>query len=80
MKGKWATRSDMVKKDIETQGGKLLQAYYCHGEYDVVAAFEFPNNPSAINAALLNASIGHIQITTMPAVTRDEWRTILQQT
>jgi uncharacterized protein with GYD domain len=70
----------MVKKNVEAQGGKLLQAYYCLGEYDVVAVLEFPNNHSAIKAGVLNASIGHIQIKTMPAVTREEWRKILQQT
>jgi len=80
MKEKGVARSDMVKKNVEAQGGKLLQAYYCLGEYDVVAVFEFPNNQSAIKAAILNASIGHIQIKTMPAVTREEWRKILQQT
>jgi len=80
MKEKGVARSDMVKKNVEAQGGKLLQAYYCLGEYDVVAVFEFPNNQSAIKAAVLNASIGHIQIKTMPAVTREEWRKILQQT
>ena len=80
MKDKGVARSEMVKKNVEAQGGKLLQAYYCLGEYDVVAVLQFPNNQSAIKAALLNASIGHIQITTMPAVSRDEWRKILQET
>lgn len=28
----------------------------------------------------LNASFGHIPITTMPAVNREEWKSLLQQT
>lgn len=78
MKEKGVDRAEMVKKNVESLGGKLLQAYYCLGEYDAVAILDFPDNRSAIQAALLNASMGHMQITTMPAVSRDEWREILQ--
>jgi uncharacterized protein with GYD domain len=79
MKDQGIKRSDMVKRNIEELGGKLLNAYYCLGEYDVVAILEFPNNKTAMKAAVKNASIGHIQITTMPAVTRDEWAGLLRE-
>jgi hypothetical protein len=29
---------------------------------------------------VLNASLGHIEIKTLPAVNRDEWKGLLQQT
>jgi uncharacterized protein with GYD domain len=45
----------------------------------VVAILEFPNNKTAMKAAVKNASLGHIQITTMPAVTRDEWAGLLRE-
>jgi hypothetical protein len=32
-----------------------------------------------MKAAVLNASLGHIQITTLPAVNREEWKGLLQQ-
>ncbi len=80
MKEKGIERSDMVKKNAQALGGKLLQAYYCLGEYDVVAVWDFPDNKTAMKAAVLNASLGHIQITTMPAVARDEWKALLQET
>lgn len=79
MKDQGIKRSDMVKRNIEELGGKLLNAYYCLGEYDVVAILEFPNNKTAMKAAVKNASLGHIQITTMPAVTRDEWAGLLRE-
>ncbi len=79
MKDQGIKRSDMVKRNIEELGGKLLDAYYCLGEYDVVAILEFPNNKTALKAAVKNASIGHIQITTMPAVRRDEWAGLLRE-
>jgi uncharacterized protein with GYD domain len=80
MKDKGVGRSDMVKRNIESLGGKLVHAYYCLGEYDVVAILEFPNNRAAMKAAVLNASMGHIRIKTMPAVSREEWKTVLSET
>ena len=79
MKGQGIARSDKVKKNIEGLGGKLLDAYYCLGEYDVVAILEFPDNKAAMKAAVKNASLGHISITTMPAVTRDQWAKLLRE-
>lgn len=80
MKDKGIERAEMVKQNAKALGGKLLQAYYCLGKYDVVAVWEFPDNKTAMKAAVLNASLGHIQITTMPAVSRDEWKSLLQAT
>ena len=80
MKSKGVARSDMVKKNVESLGGKLVHAYYCLGEYDVVAILEFPHNRAAMKAAVLNASLGHIRIKTMPAVSREEWKTVLKET
>jgi uncharacterized protein with GYD domain len=79
MKQQGISRSDTVQKNVESMGGKLLAAYYCLGEYDVVAILEFPNNRAAMKAAVLNASLGHIKISTMPAVPRNEWRELLQE-
>jgi uncharacterized protein with GYD domain len=79
MKEKGVARSDMVQRNVESLGGKLLDAYYCLGEYDVVAILEFPNNRAAMKAAVLNSSLGHIRITTMPAVARREWRDLVQE-
>jgi uncharacterized protein with GYD domain len=80
MKDKGIERAEIVKQNAKALGGKLVQAYYCLGEYDVVAIWEFPDNKTAMKAAVLNASLGHIQITTMPAVSREEWKGLLQQT
>lgn len=79
MKEQGIARSDAVQRNIESLGGRLVDAYYCLGEYDVVAVLEFPDNRAAMKAAVLNASLGHIKITTMPAVPRAEWRKLLQE-
>src|SRR2546422_5263530 len=44
MKDQGIARSDTVKKNIEGLGGRLIAAYYCLGQYDVVAILEFPDN------------------------------------
>jgi len=80
MKDKGVARADMVKKNVESLGGKMLHAYYCLGQYDVVAIWDFPNNRAAMKAGVLNASMGHIRIQTMPAVSREEWKTVLKET
>jgi uncharacterized protein with GYD domain len=77
MKQEGIPRSDAVQRNVESLGGRLLDAYYCLGQYDVVAILEFPNNKAAMKAAVLNSSLGHIKITTMPAVSRSEWRELL---
>jgi len=43
MKEKGIERAELVKQNVKALGGKLLQAYYCLGEYDVVAVWEFPD-------------------------------------
>jgi uncharacterized protein with GYD domain len=77
MKEQGISRSDMVQSNAEHLGGRLLNAYYCLGEYDVVAIWEFPDNKTALKAAVKNAALGHIQISTMPARPRDEWGKLL---
>ncbi|WP_447972245.1 GYD domain-containing protein [Nitrospira sp. Kam-Ns4a] len=79
MKERGIARSETVQRNIESLGGRLLDAWYCLGEYDVVAILEFPNNRAAMQAAVLNSSLGHIRVTTMPAIPRAEWRSLLQE-
>lgn len=79
MKQQGVTRSETVQRNVESLGGRLLDAYYCLGEYDVVAILEFPNNRAAMKASVLNSSLGHIKVTTMPAIPRNEWRQLLRE-
>ena len=56
MKDKGVARSDMVKKNVESLGGKLLDAYYCLGEYDVVASSEGFDPDTATGVALTSGA------------------------
>lgn len=80
MKDQGVSRSDTVQKNVEALGGRLIDAYYCLGQFDVVAVLEFPDNQAAMKAAVLNSAMGHIEIMTMPAVRREEWKKLLQET
>lgn len=78
LKDEGIKRSDKVRETIESLGGKLIDAYYCLGPYDVVAIHEFPDTKAAMKAAVLNSALGSMQITTMAAVSRDDWRKLLK--
>jgi uncharacterized protein with GYD domain len=79
MKEEGIARSQAVQAHIESLGGVLLDAYYCLGKYDVVAILDFPDHRSAIKASVRNSSLGHMRITTMPALSRTAWRDLLRE-
>lgn len=77
LKDEGIARSDKVQKAVESLGGRLIAAYYCLGPYDVVAVVEFPTTKAAVKASVLNSALGAYQVTTMAAVTREEWKQLL---
>ncbi len=53
-------RSEVVRPLIEQLGGRLLDFYFCLGEYDVVCIAELPNNTAALALDLAVVAPGHI--------------------
>jgi uncharacterized protein with GYD domain len=53
-------RSAVVKKMLESLGGKLHSFFLAFGDYDVVAIVEAPDNASAVAAGLATVSGGAI--------------------
>ncbi len=51
-------RSEVVRKMIESLGGKLHSFFLAFGEYDVVAIVEAPGNDAAVAAGLATVSAG----------------------
>jgi len=51
-------RSEVVKKMIESLGGKLHSFFLALGDYDVVAIVEAPSNEAAVAAGLATVSGG----------------------
>lgn len=52
-------RSGGLAELIHKLGGKLINLYYCFGEYDVVAIFEAPDDTTASAMVLAAISPGH---------------------
>jgi uncharacterized protein with GYD domain len=66
-------RFEKIRPAIEKLGGKLREAYFAFGEYDVVAIGEFPNNASAAAIAIAFAAGGAVKSTkTTPLMTVEE--------
>src|SRR5436853_6385568 len=73
MKDQGVARSETIKRNAEELGGKLVNAYYCLGEYDVVAIWEFPNNRAAMKAAVKSAALGTFRTTPIPPFRPINW-------
>lgn len=56
-------RSKPASELAQKLGGRLVSLYYCFGEYDGVALFEFPDDSTASGAVLAITSAGHLKAT-----------------
>ena len=46
---------------VQKLGGRLIDAYYCFGEYDVVVLLELPDDTAATALAMAAISPGHLK-------------------
>jgi uncharacterized protein with GYD domain len=68
-------RTDVVRRIVESVGGRLECLYYCFGEYDAVAIYEAPDNSAAAAMAIAVGGSGAIATSkTTPLLTGDEAR------
>ena len=65
-------RADAAAAEFARLGGKLTDAYWTLGPYDLVVISEFPDDEAATPAALQLAAGGNVRTTTMRAFDRDE--------
>ncbi len=42
-------------------GGRLIEVYYCFGEYDVVVLVEFPDDTATLAGAMAALTPGHLK-------------------
>jgi len=64
----WATmtknpqdRSKPFSELAQKLGGRMIGAYYCFGEYDVVALFEASDDNAALATAMAAITPGHLK-------------------
>ncbi len=73
MVAKPQNRREAAEKVIAAAGGRLLDMYFCFGDYDGVATAEFPTNVDAAAASLaISASGGFANVKTTVLITMDE--------
>ncbi|HUB20424.1 MAG TPA: GYD domain-containing protein [Acidobacteriaceae bacterium] len=66
-------RTDVIRRALESLGGRLHSLYLCFGEYDVVGIFEAPDNVSAAAfAAAIKAGGACKAIRTTPLLSTAE--------
>lgn len=53
-------RSEVVRPLVEQLGGKLLDFYFCLGDYDVAVIVEFPNETAALAFDMAAVMPGHL--------------------
>jgi uncharacterized protein with GYD domain len=58
-----ADRGEVLRAFIEKQGGKLHGIWYCFGEYDGVAIYEYPDNMGAMVNVLATTVQGFLKAT-----------------
>jgi uncharacterized protein with GYD domain len=64
----WATmtkhpqdRSKPFSELAQKLGGRMISAYYCFGEYDVVVLFEAPDEGAALATSMAAVTPGHLK-------------------
>jgi uncharacterized protein with GYD domain len=67
-------------KLAESKGGRVREALYTVGEYDIVVVTEFPDDESVAAALLQVGSLGNVHTNTMRAFTADEMDGIVSRT
>jgi uncharacterized protein with GYD domain len=73
-------RLEDFTKLAESKGGKVREALYTVGEYDIVIVTEFPDDETATAVLLQVGSLGNIRTNSMRAFTAHEMGGIISRT
>jgi uncharacterized protein with GYD domain len=73
-------RLEDFTKLAESMGGRVREALYTVGEYDIVVVTEFPDDETATAGLLRVGALGNIRTNTMRAFTADEMGGIISRT
>jgi uncharacterized protein with GYD domain len=72
-------RLEDFTKLAESTGGRVREALYTVGEYDIVTVTEFPDDETATATLLRVGSLGNVRTTTMRAFAADEMGAIVSR-
>ena len=71
------TRAQMVKKQAEAAGGRIIGIWWLQGQYDGILIFESPDEDTAMRQLIANGMAGNNRSTTLRAFSEDEMTRIL---
>jgi len=77
VKGGGTERFEKVKGIVADEKGRILHLYGLLGEYDVLSVAEFPDNRTALRAALRIGNLINAQTNTLAAVEGEDFLQIL---
>ncbi|MEX2246123.1 MAG: GYD domain-containing protein [Dehalococcoidia bacterium] len=71
-------RLQEVNREIEAMGARVVQQYAVLGGYDFINILEAPDNETVARISVELGSRGTVSLTTMPALTVDEFTKMLK--
>ena len=79
VKGGGPERFEKVKEIVADEKGRILKIYGLLGNYDALSVAEFPDNRTAMRAALRVGNLINAQTNTMAAVEGDDFLQIMSK-
>jgi uncharacterized protein with GYD domain len=79
VKGGGPERFEKVKQIVADEKGRILNIYGLLGNYDALSVAEFPDNRTAMRAALRVGNLIDAQTNTMAAVEGDDFLQIMSE-
>jgi uncharacterized protein with GYD domain len=79
VKGGGPERFEKVKQIVADEKGRILNIYGLLGNYDALSVAEFPDNRTAMRAALRVGNLINAQTNTMAAVEGDDFLQIMSE-
>ncbi len=65
-------RRHVVRKAVESVGGKLESFYYCLGKYDAVVIADAPDATAVAGLSVAISATGGVRLTSVPLLTPEE--------
>jgi uncharacterized protein with GYD domain len=72
-------RAAAYRQAVEAVGGRVLSLYWTQGPYDVVVTTDWPDEETAMAAALRLSRLGHVRTETLRAFGPEEMRRVLDR-
>jgi uncharacterized protein with GYD domain len=73
------TRVASYREAVEAAGGRVLSCYWTQGPYDIVLTTDWPDEETALAAAVRLSRLGNVRTETLRAFGAEEMRRVLDR-